>query len=72
MNASTTATHAWMGRATVLVAEVYATLMEHIVEQRVLHEREGSLGATQQTAIEQGRKIDARVPRLMAISGKGG
>lgn len=72
MTTSAANTHVWMERATALAAEVYASLMEQVVEQRVLHEREGSLGASQKIAIEQGRKIDARVPRLMAISGKGG
>lgn len=62
----------WMRRATELVGRVYEDFMASVVERHVLRDRLGHLGSQQQKAIEQGRQIDPRVPRLMAISGKGG
>ena len=63
---------AWMERATLLVSQVYEGFMRHVIATKVLDERVGTLGTEQGKAIEQGKWIDARVPRLMAISGKGG
>ncbi len=67
-------TLSWMQRATELAGQVYVDFMDQVVERYVFHKdnRLGSLGSQQEKAIEQDRRIDGRVPRLMAISGKGG
>lgn len=67
-------TRAWMERATQLAGQVYADFMAQVVERHVFHknDRLGSLGSQQEKAIDQNKQIDRRIPRLMAISGKGG
>lgn len=62
----------WMQRATELVARVYDEFLAQVVERHVLEDRLGPLSAKHKEAIDQGKLIDIRVPRLMAISGKGG
>lgn len=66
--------NAWMRRATELAGKVYENFMTQVVERYVFHKdnRLGPLGSQQDKAIEQKKQIDRRVPRLMAISGKGG
>lgn len=74
MSGGHTDPHAWMRRATELAGQVYADFLAQVVERHVFHKdnRLGTLGSQQEKAIEQGKQIDRRVPRLMAISGKGG
>lgn len=62
----------WMQTATRVAGEVYQTFLEQVVDQGVLDERIGALSDENRRKIQNGTHIDARVLRLMAMSGKGG
>jgi hypothetical protein len=58
--------------ATDLAARVYEAFMRDVLEAHVLKDRVGQLSDKKKKQIDAEREIDARVLRLMSISGKGG
>lgn len=58
--------------ATGLASEVYEAFMREVVEAHVLQDRIGQLADKKQQRIAAEREIDARVLRLISLSGKGG
>ncbi|MBK1699812.1 hypothetical protein [Thiococcus pfennigii] len=58
--------------ATDLAARVYQAFMRDVLEAHVLKDRVGQLSDKKNKQIDAEREIDARVLRLMSISGKGG
>ena len=62
----------WMQTATECAGNIYQDFLEQVVNQGVLNERIGALSDEQARKIQKTTHIDARVLRLMAVSGKGG
>lgn len=63
---------AWMETATRVAGDIYQEFLEQVIDKGVLDERIGVLSDENHRKIQKGTHIDARVLRLMAVSGKGG
>lgn len=63
---------AWMETATEVVGDIYEAFLDLVVDKGVVEERVGSLSEEVRKQVGKGARIDARVLRLMSISGKGG
>jgi hypothetical protein len=59
-------------QAIELAASVYQAFMREVIKAHVLKDRVGELSAKKQKQIAAEREIDARILRLISISGKGG
>jgi len=63
----------WRGAATRSAASVYRRFLTEVVEDHVIQDRFGGLpGEKTRKKVESEAMVDPRIPRLMAVSGKGG